>query len=316
MTTDKIRQNNALGELVKAKVNESLKRNNLLPTKPENKKTKTKKKPENVVTEALVVTPEVFILNTEKLSKTTKEGHETLYKKCVDSFNKASSELDVVNKQESNSYKSQYRSLKIDECRNLNSIKLHELYFGNISDLASNISIDSLVYIRLTRDFGTFENWQYDFMAAAMAAEEGWAILVYDPYKQAFMNICVDGDAEGIPVGAIPLLIMDMWSHAFFKDFSIDKKSYLIAMMKEINWDVVEARMMLAVKSDLETLYAIKPVYNGEPEKILGAAEEEEVSVENVEIPGASRMVSPTTPPSPFGSEQNAYNYAKKGVGY
>jgi Fe-Mn family superoxide dismutase len=312
MTTDKTKYN-MLGDLVKDKVKESLQHNNLLPTKPKDKKTRTKKELKKVITEALVVTPEAFVLNTEKLSKTTKEGHETLYKKCVDSFNKTSSELDAVNKQESNSYRSQYRSLKLDECRNLNSIKLHELYFNNISDLASNISIDSLPYIRLTRDFGTFEIWQYDFMAAAMAAQEGWAMMVYEPYKQVFMNICVDGDAKGVPVGAIPLLVMDMWSHSFFKDFSIDKKSYLIAMMKEINWDVVEARMILAIKSDIEALYAIKSVYNGEPEKLLGTATGEEPPPENVPVSDGA----PTTPPSPTGGpEQNAYNYAKKGVGY
>jgi len=310
--TNKKELEKKLGNLIREKVNESLQRNKVVPaffsSAPKNNQKQTSQK---VIAEALVTTPEAFILKTEKLSKSTKESHEALYRKYVDSFNRTSSELDGANTQEANCFRSAFRSLKIDECRNLNAIKLHELYFNNISDLASEITIDSLSYIKLSRDFGTFENWQYDFMAAAMSAEEGWALLVYEPYKKVFMNVCVDGNTKGIPIGAVPILVIDMWSHAFFRDYLIDKKSYLIAMMEEINWDVVEARLILALKSDLDALYAIKPMYNDNPDKLLHAAEKI-APVENITTPDGGKLVSPATPPAPSGPEQNAYNYAKK----
>jgi hypothetical protein len=132
-----------------------------------------------------------------------------------------------------------------------------------------------------------------------MSANEGWALTVYEPYKGVYMNICVDGDDCGIPVGCIPVLALDMWSHAFFKDYDIDKKSYLIAMMREINWDVVEARMVLSEKSELGALYAIQPVYNDNPEKLLKQAEDGmQAPVDNVkDISGAK--VAPSNPAAP-----------------
>lgn len=295
---------NKLAALVQKKVKESLEKSGKFPPAPvkEKQKLTEAKKPEKQrqqLNEAYVVTPGSFTLKTEKISKRTKEAHETLYKKYIDTFNKVSSELDAVNRQSANSFSSLYRAFKIDECYNLNAIKLHELYWLNISDLASEIAVDSLPYMKFSRDFGTFEDWQFDFMACAMSAKEGWALTVYEPYKNCYMNICVDGHDKGIPVGCIPVLAMDMWSHAFFKDYDIDKKSYLIAMMRELNWDVIEARMVLAEKSELGALYAIQPVYNDHPEKLLQQAEAGlEAPIDDVkDISGAK--VAPSNPAAP-----------------
>lgn len=295
----------ALASIVKEKVNESLSKSGKMPkplTKNKQKLVETKKpssQQKKALNEAYVISPGSFILKTEKISKRTKEAHETLYKKYVDTFNKVSSELDAVNKQSANSYSSLYRSFKMDECYNLNAIKLHELYWNNISDLASEIGVDSLPYMKLSRDFGTFEEWQYDFMACAMACKEGWALTVYEPYKNVYMNICVDGHDKGIPVGCVPVVAMDMWSHAFFKDYDIDKKSYLIAMMRELNWDVIEARMVVAEQSELKAIYAIRPLYNDHPEVLLNKAEEAlETPIDNVKDTSGNH-VSPSNPASP-----------------
>lgn len=263
------------------------------------KKSVVKKKEEvkEVIKEALITTPNSFVLKTEKLSKGTKQSHENLYKKYSESFNKVSSELDAANKHEAGSYASLYRSLKMDECYNLNAVKLHELYFHNISDLASEITVDSLPYIKFSRDFGTFENWQFDFIACAMSSREGWALTVYEPYKNVYMNICVDSHNIGIPVGAVPVLAMDMWSHSFYKDYEIDKRSYIISMMRELNWDVIEARMALVEKSELNALYFIKPIYNDESNKLLNVAQNSlNAPIQN--ITNDDEEVSPVTPPS------------------
>jgi Fe-Mn family superoxide dismutase len=278
-----------IGQLVKEKTSQALREKGLI-SEPK----KTVAKP--AVNEAVVAAPSHFIVKTEKLSAKTKQAHEALYKKHLESFNKTSIGLDSANKHEAGSFASAYRALKMDECTNLNSVKLHELYFNNISDLASQISLDSIPYIKLSRDFGTFENWQYDFIACAMSAREGWAITVYEPYKNVYMNICVDGNDIGVPVGCVPVLVMDMWSHAFFKDYEIDKKSYLVAMMKEINWDVVEARMVLAEKSELNALYKIRPMYNEVPNQMLGQAD---INAPVDNVVDSNENVPPTTPAKP-----------------
>ena len=223
--------------------------------------------------EAIVAMPKSFILKTERLSRATKSSHENLYKKYVETFNKTSSKLDGVDRDSSSSNGSDYRSLKIDETYNLNGIKLHELYFNNISDLNSKISVDSLPYMRLSRDWGTFEKWQLDFIATCSSARNGWGITVFDPYKNIYMNAVVDSHNLNIPLGAIPIIVMDMWEHAYFKDYLDDKKSYLIGMMKELNWDVIEARMNVVEKSSLDVLYQIKPLSNENPDRIVASAE-------------------------------------------
>ncbi len=303
-------------KLIKETITESIRKSVNIP-KPsaENKKPlKTEKNSEEkkVVSEALHSVPSNFVLRTEKLSKATKEAHESLYKKYVESFNKVSSELDAVNKHEAGSFASKYRSQKMDECYNLNAVKLHELYFNNIADLASEISIDSIPYIKLSRDYGTFENWQFDFMACAMSSREGWALTVYEPYKNTYMNVCVDGHTNGIPIGTVPVLVLDMWSHSYYKDYDVDKRSYMIAMMREINWDVVEARMMLAEKSDLQGVYHIRPIYNDQPEKILGAAEQAtEPPIDNVTV-GNNQQSATTAPPTTPAAPDNSLNEEKE----
>lgn len=264
----------------------------------------------NLINEALHVMQKSFHIKTEKLSSKTIQSHEALYQKYVEAFNKISSELDTANRQEVDSNFSQYRSLKQDETFNFNAIKLHELYFHNIADKASEIALDSVPYMRLSRDFGTFENWQFDFMAACLSSREGWGVCVYEPYKNVYMNIAVDGHTQGLPLGAIPIVVMDMWSHSYYKDYEIDKKSYLVAMMREINWNVVEARMTVAERSNIENVYRIQPIVNNKPEKMLSAAENgNEPPIKNVnqteEVPqqhNDPREVNSTHPSVPQSS--------------
>lgn len=235
------------------------------------------KSPKKTLKEALILLPKSFLLKTEFLSSKAKQAHEALYKGYVDAFNKCSSLLDAVNPEEANSNHSPFRSLKIDEQYNMNSVKLHELYFTNISDAASQVSVDSIPYMRLARDFGTFDKWQFDFRACAMSAREGWAVTYYEPLKNCYMNCVIDGHSTNIPLGGIPIVVMDMWAHSYYRDYTDDKKSYINSMMKELNWNVVEARMVVAERANLDAIFKIQPIVNTVPDRIL-----QTVSAENV----------------------------------
>lgn len=278
------------------KLPESAKANNKGQSAPQLSENKISTVNSLIVKEALVATPQTFHLNTERLSEETKRSHEQLYNGYVEKFNRASSGLDSANVNEANSNRSDYRSLKIDETFNLNAMKFHELYFNNISDLVSEISVDSLPYMRLARDFGSFERWQFDFMASCRSARNGWGVVVYEPYKNVYMNIVVDLHTSNVPLGAIPVLVIDMWEHAYFNDYQTNKDDYIVAMMREINWNVVEARMALSEKTELGALYMIKPSYNIEPKKMLDAATSPPIN--KVSSPGQID-VPPTTPPAP-----------------
>jgi Fe-Mn family superoxide dismutase len=221
-----------------------------------------------LINEAVIIMPRSFVMKGDVQSPTTKENHEKLYKSYVDSFNKISSKLDTVPRSDAdNNNNSEFRRLKQDETHNMNGVKFHELYFTNIGDLHSEIRADSTPFMRLSRDWGTFDQWQLDFRACGMVAREGWAVCYFDPYKQQYFNTFVEGHTINLPLMCIPVLIVDTWHHAWFYDYPGEKMEYLNKTMREINWNVVEMRMLVAEMSKLNQLYAIQPTITQEKEK-------------------------------------------------
>ena len=136
-----------------------------------------------------------------------------------------------------------FRSLKIDETYNINGAYLKALHFDNISDVNSLITLDSLMYLRLERDFGTFDVWQEDFIACALSCRGGWALTVYSIPLGRYMNVVVDNNVQGIPVATIPVISLCCSESSYFKDYLANRKAYVYAMMKELNWEVIEKRV-------------------------------------------------------------------------
>jgi len=200
------------------------------------------------VNEALVAQQKTFNLPTEFQSAATKRAHEGLYEGYLEAFNRISAELDTVDRSTSKSNGSSYRSLKQDETYNMNAVYLHEMYFANISDLSSNISMDTLTFMRLSRDFGDFDKWQADFIACCLSSRCGWAITYYNIFTQTYMNTFIDLHSQQVPVGCIPVIVMDVWQHAYYRDYLSDVKTYTYAMMKELKWSVIEERVKRAEK--------------------------------------------------------------------
>jgi Fe-Mn family superoxide dismutase len=195
------------------------------------------------ISESYIADPKQYRLSTELQSPATKQSHFELYDGYIKSFNTISAKLDTADRSLSNSNSSDFRSLKIDEVYNQNAAYLHELYFANISDLQSEIAMDSLSFMRLSRDFGTFDDWQRDFMACCSASRCGWAMTYYSFWLKRYVNCVIDLHSMQVPVGAFPIVVMDVWQHAYYRDYLRDVKSYTVAMMKEINWEVVESRI-------------------------------------------------------------------------
>lgn len=193
--------------------------------------------------EAYVAEPKTFRQVSELVSQKTKESHVALYKGYVESLNKTSAQLDSVDKLDVNSSHSQFRSLKLDETYNLNATWLHELYFANCFDPRSEVHMDSMSFLRIERDFGTFDDWQKDFIACAMSAGEGWVVCGYNIFLKRYVNTFVSHHSGDVMVGLLPVLVVDMWAHSYHRDYLNDKKSYLVNQMREINWTVVEERV-------------------------------------------------------------------------
>jgi Fe-Mn family superoxide dismutase len=196
--------------------------------------------------ESYVANIKNFENKTDFLSKANFNNHVELYKGYIDNFNNVSAKLDAVDRSQVNSNNSEYRSLKLDETYNLNAVYLHELYFANTGDLSSQINMDSLSYMRLNRDFGTFDEWQEDFIACGLSSRCGWIVTYLNFYTQSYMNCFIDLHSKDVPAGMYPVIVMDMWQHAYYKDYLKDSKTYLTAMMKQLNWRIIENRFQKA----------------------------------------------------------------------
>ena len=194
------------------------------------------------VNEAFVAQSKNIDLKTDFLSPANVQNHVNLYKDYVEKFNRASAGLDSVDKAGANSNHSPFRSLKIDETFNMNGAYLHELYFANIGDAQSRIGMDTLSFMRLNRDFGTFDDWQRDFIACGKSARCGWVVTYLNMYTQSYMNCAIDLHSEHVPVGMYPVIVMDVWQHAYYRDYLKDVDSYMLAMMKQLKWSVIEKR--------------------------------------------------------------------------
>lgn len=196
--------------------------------------------------ESYVAEPKPYKQVSELVSQKTKDSHTELYKKYVETLNGVSAALDTADRSAADSKHSDFRSLKLDETYNLNSVWLHELYFANCFDPHSEVYMDSKAYMRLERDFGTFEDWQKDFMAGALASGNGWAVCGYHMFLRRFVNTMVSNHSQDVMLGLYPLIVVDMHEHSYYRDYLTDKKSYLVAQMKEFNWNVIEERFLKA----------------------------------------------------------------------
>jgi len=198
--------------------------------------------------ESFMAQPKQFNVKTDFLSPGNVQNHIELYEGYVENFNKTSMQLDSADRSSVNSNNSPYRAYKIDETYNMNGAYLHELYFANIGDAQSRITMDSLSYMRLNRDFGSFDDWQRDFIACGMASRCGWVVTYLNMYTQSYMNCAIDLHSEHVPAGMYPVIVMDVWQHAYYRDYLKDVNSYMSAMMKQLRWSVIEKRFEKADK--------------------------------------------------------------------
>ena len=237
-----------LDKIIKEAIDQTLLESGLSTNKSKEVKTGSKRDNKDVMTEAYVAQSTKFDLKTELLSDKTKRAHQELLDGYVKKLNEVSAKIDGSDKSSANLNNSEYRSLKIDESYNLNAAFLHGLYFQNISDLTSQITVDSLAYMKIERDFGTFDRWQEDFIACALSARNGWAVTLYNTQLRRYVNTIIDLHSQNVMIGMQPVIVLDCWEHSYYRDYLKDRKTYVYAMMKELNWDVIEQRFKVAEK--------------------------------------------------------------------
>ena len=181
--------------------------------------------------------------NISAISKKQFDVHLQLYKGYVKKINEIDNKLrGAAGREEADATYSLYRGLKKGETYSLDGVILHELYFNN---LGGTLKIPPLqIETLLTRYFGSYENWVEDFIACGKAAR-GWAILAYDPRSKMLRNILSDAHDEGVVWTGYPIIIMDVYEHAYYIDYGNKKEDYIKNFIQDINWDVIARRVSM-----------------------------------------------------------------------
>jgi len=181
------------------------------------------------------------------ISDRTLEMHFKLYEGYVTNTNRLTEELaEMTHKGQTNTpaYAEMTRRLGFE----YNGMILHEYYFGNLKPKGSGQpAAGSPAMTAIERSFGDWDTWLKDFKAIGLMRGVGWAIMFQDPMTGIVSNHWVTLHEIGSPAGFKPILVMDVWEHAFLLDYApADRAQYIEAFFSNIDWDVVNARLQAA----------------------------------------------------------------------
>lgn len=118
---------------------------------------------------------------------------------------------------------------------------LHELYFDNLGGNGEPVK-DSPLYQAIVHQFGSYDEWKQEFIATGLLRGIGWVVLYQDPHTQQLTNMWINEHDKGHLAGGTPLLIMDVFEHAYITQYGLDRVKYIDAFFQNINWDVVNKR--------------------------------------------------------------------------
>lgn len=172
-------------------------------------------------------------------SETLLKNHFTLYQGYVTNTNKVLDALDAMLK-DGKAGTPEYAELKRRLGWEFDGMRLHEFYFENLG--AKPLVQAGAFAKKLAADFGSYENWEKDFKATGAMRGIGWTILYQDPVNGKLINFWINEHDVAHPAGCTPLLIMDVFEHAFMIDYGLKRADYITAFFNNINWQAVEAR--------------------------------------------------------------------------
>lgn len=132
-------------------------------------------------------------------------------------------------------------ALKREELIATSSMILHELYFGN---LGGDGKPSGPIVPLLAAEYGSLAAWEEDLRqtALSLAGGSGWVIVSWSPHERAAHTYWAGDHTQNLAWGT-PLLVMDMYEHAYAIDYGADAKAYIDAFFQNLDWDAVNQRV-------------------------------------------------------------------------
>lgn len=181
------------------------------------------------------------LIGIEGFSEALLKNHFTLYQGYVTNTNKVLDTLDQMLK-DGKTGTPEFAELKRRLGWEFNGMRLHEYYFENLGG-KGGINKDGRLTKKITEDFGSYEAWEKDFKATGTMRGIGWVVLYQDIVNGKLINFWINEHDISHPAGCNPILIMDVFEHAFMLDYGLKRADYIEAFLKNIDWEVVEGRL-------------------------------------------------------------------------
>lgn len=180
------------------------------------------------------------------ISDETLEIHFKLYDGYVKNTNTLNQQIaELVKGGVSDADKVKFSELVRRKGFEYNGMVLHEYYFGNMKKAAEGDPESGNAFMKAAEDgFDGFDNFKKEFSAVGGMRGIGWVICYQDLATGALSNHWIDEHQDGNVAGFAPILVMDVWEHAFLRDYKpAEKGKYIEAFMSNVDWDVVAGRL-------------------------------------------------------------------------
>jgi Fe-Mn family superoxide dismutase len=168
------------------------------------------------------------------------EHHDVLYAGYVKKYNEITEKLKNTDTESANATYSEIRELNVEKTFALNGLKLHEYYFDNMTD--KPVEIGGSAKEQIEKRWGSVENWQKELIALGISAR-GWVVLAWDDDLKVLDHYICDAHNQGGIWNNVPVMVMDVYEHAYFIDYGTARKDYINSFIENIDWEVVNARL-------------------------------------------------------------------------
>jgi len=182
-----------------------------------------------------------ILIGMEGFSETLLRNHFTLYQGYVTNTNKLIELLSQMAK-DGKIGTPEYAELKRRMGFEFDGMRLHEYYFENLGG-RGDLAQSSKLRDKVAADFGSYEAWEADFKGTGAMRGIGWAILYQDNVTGTLLNQWINEHETGHLAGCTPILVMDVFEHAFMLDYGLKRPDYIEAFFRNINREAVEARL-------------------------------------------------------------------------
>jgi len=174
-------------------------------------------------------------------SETLLKNHFTLYQGYVTNTNKLVDAFSTMLK-DGKTTTPEYAELKRRFGFEFDGMRLHEYYFSNLGGNGV-LNKDGALGKKLAAEFGSYEAWEKDFKSTGTMRGIGWVVLYQDPVTGKLLNVWINEHEVGHLAGCLPLLVMDVFEHAFMIDYGLKRADYIESFFTNIKWDEVESRL-------------------------------------------------------------------------